>query len=390
MQEDFASVFSSTLVLGEYEKSVLSLLSSYDKEITIITTDNYFLKFVKPIQTLFSEKGKNVNVFSFSSAQITLNKEEVFENSNIVLAIGNSELIDLCRHFCQKTNKDLVVVLTDFIISSCFKGKVRGVTENGLFETKCALPKKVIVDYNILRELSKKRLADAFCNSLSVYFSLCELEISKPIKKLDENKLKISKSYVLKALDYLSSVDKNQFENLVMAEFSISYALFILDDLLDSSSESFALALSSKTGVSIYECKVKCAEILFKIYKTALQKNLALNDCYPNYLQYVEEFSAIFKIKEDIVLKNFETLEYEQLKKDYNLIFDNGNKSQVVDDMIKKFQSVKNNYSFVYSARQKRAVFTRSDLISALKALGVFAKDFLKILFDSGVIDSVE
>ncbi len=390
MQEDFTKVFSSTLKIGDYKESSLALFENFSEEITIVTTDNFFLKFVKPLDILLKERGKTVSVFSFSDGQILNSKEEIFKNEKILLAIGNSELIDLCRHFCQKFNVELVVVLTDLIISSAFKGVVRGVCEEGLFETKCSLPNKVIVDYNILREVSKKRMADSFCNSLSYYFSLCELELSKPAFSIQDEKFSLARSYVLKAMEFLKECDKKPFENLVLAEFSISYALYILEDLLKTTSESFALVLSQKTGVSLFECKARSAEILFNLYNKAMQKNVILNDAMPNYLQAVEAFCAIFKISEEVVLKNFIAYSFDEVKEKYNLIFEKEKKSQKLENMIKNFQEVKNCYKSIYSARQKRASFTKSELSSCLKASGVIANYLYKLLFDSGVIELVE
>ncbi len=314
---------------------------------------------------------------------------QVFDNLayqiDIIICVGKLEIINLLRYFLPK--KDIYYIPTDLVFYGAFSKECQ-IIKNGIVLTKEALLPTVIVDIDIFPKLKLRNIADGFCSVAVSAFWRIDYTLYSIIYscKLNEKALQaIDEAH--KVLNKINS--KNCYEVLLTCQIWLSFAVFNeskLDRLADLSVGIIFNRLSQST---MEECRFFAVEYLLKLYRAVLKVDIGNNLIYPDYLTNVLRLTELFSADSTEYLENHRVFADEFCQTALNKIC-NSNVDILVEKLLKILPSYKNAYKNLYKAKKARAKFEIEDSLKAISLAGVTSQGYLKLLFDSGVLQFIE
>ncbi len=311
--------------------------------------------------------------------------EDLVYDIDRIICVGKLEIINLLR--CFLPNKDILYIPTDLVFYGSFS-KECYIIKNGIVLTKKAKLPTVIVDIGIFPKLKLRNIADSFCSVAVSAFWKIDYTLLSIINnsKLNEKALQaVDEAH--KVLNKINS--KNCYEVLLTCQIWLSFAVETeskLDQLADLSVGIIFNRLSQST---MEECRFFAVEYLLKLYRAVLNVDVGNNLIYPDYLTNVLRLTELFSVNSTEYLENHKVYAEKFCQTMLNKIR-NSKVDTLVEKLLKTLPSYKNAYKNLYKAKKARAKFEIEDSLKAISLAGVTAQGYLKLLYDSGVLQLIE
>lgn len=373
--------FYKNLVIDRFENA---LKLSGEKILIAAFESDYLFYGIKIKEHL--EKNNDVLAVSLDSA---VYDENTFNNlacgKDKIICVGKIEIINLFRYFLPK--KHIYYVPTDLVFYSAFS-KESYIVRNGLVSKKQATLPTVIVDIDIFPKLKLRNIADAFCSVAVSAFWKVDYNLYCIINRLKQSKKGLAA--LEEAQQVLNKINsENCYEVLLTCQIWLALAVYeepSFDALTDLYVGFIFQRLSDST---LEECRFFAVEYLLKLYKATLQTDVGDNLIYPDYLTNILRLTELFNAEKSAYLERYNASDEGFLTAAFKKIKESNVKAEITK-LLKALPSYKNAYKNLYKAKKSRAKFAIEDSLKALSLAGVTSNGYLKILFDSGVLQQIE
>lgn len=260
--------------------------TSAGKKIDVVFTEKDYFKFGTSVLNPLKNACAEFSTLILEDKEFNHFKNKSFFNfsGEIVIVVGNSELINITAYYASIQNKTCYAVLTEPYCEYVLLNHAKIPTENVHINIEITPIKALIVDLDILRRASKEAFAESFIVSMSKLISLIDYKFNMLVsdgsyEQESYIKIKNTISLVASLFSY-----KNSNDVLIYAQFVFASEMRKSNVLKSSSVDLFAEAINLFEESARYGDKVLTAmKCVSGIYEMFFANNLfdVLN--LPNY-----------------------------------------------------------------------------------------------------------
>lgn len=370
-------------------------LSIAKKGVFLLSRDADYFVIGKEIKDALELKGINVENYTLddSMQNVPKNYKGLFkfdETIDLCIAVGSAELINVARYFCSRKGIKCVAVPTVITFFEIFNRFPVFLDEGMIKRVKCDDLTKIIIDLKIMAGLKKQAFADAFSQVVSKLCAVVEYKAECLLSKVECNDFAIGK--VLQIVNDLSEIDSEGAKTLVkIINAQLKMGLLLSKfEYLEGSETSLALILSTIGDSSIYECMFFSSVRLVKLFAVFLRLKLTNNVVTADYNSKMEMLSRMLDGDELQLNLDYEPLDCDEIISKTEILQNDSKLLGLLKSAEKFNERLQIAYGYVYNGRQKRADFTFNQLKLALKLAPYVSGEFLRLINDSGVLESVE
>ena len=374
--------FSNRLIIDKAERA----LDFKNEKILLASFEADYLFYGIKIKELLEKNNNSVVALSLDDK---VYKQEVFDSlalgASKIVCVGNIEIINLLRYFFS--NKHIYYVPTNLVFYASFSRECYIIKNGNVLSKQAELP-TVIVDIDIFPKLKLRNIADSFCSVAVSSFWKIDYYLYSIINGIAQNER--AKTAIDEAHKVLSKINSNNcYEILLSCQIWLSLAVY-LDSRLDTLTDlSVGIIFNRLSQSTMEECRFFAVEYLLKLYKATLQVSLEDNLIYPDYLTNILRLTELFDSDKSEYLETHKVIKDSYLASALRRVRESGVEA-MLDSLIKVLPSYKNAYKNLYKARKVRAKFEIEDSLKAISLAGVTSKSYLKLLFDSGILQLIE
>lgn len=304
-----------------------------------------------------------------------------------IIAVGNSDLINLARYFATMFKLKLVAVLTEVSFMTALSKTVLMFLDKIPQEFSVKSPDICVIDLTYLAGLKKQAYADAYCQVASKLVALFDKKVDALLK--GESFIEFER--ILQIISSLTKItsDGNPCKiSIINAQLRIGQFMREIGDF-SGSERVLSIVLSNIKSGSVYENEFFANKPLIKLYEAFLRVDMLSAMVSPNYNLHIKELGECLNCSELDIIKKYKPLDFETLKK-YVQIIKDGNLIATIKKLASINEKLEENYKFVYKAKQKRADFETKEFLRALNCCGYLTNSgLLKIISDSGALETL-
>lgn len=215
------------------------------KKFDIVFAESDYLKFSKNVIGAFKRACAEFSLLLFENKDYGHVKNKSFFNFNgdIVIVVGNMDLISITSHYASIQNKEVYAVLTEPCSEYLLLNKAR-IPANGIYATVDVTPIKCLIyDIGILSKASNEAYQESFINVISKLVTLIDYKFRVLITGREFNE----KSYqrIKTAISMVAGINgfENRKEVLIYAEAVLAVERKISDVIDDGAVELYTDAL---------------------------------------------------------------------------------------------------------------------------------------------------
>lgn len=237
------------------------------KKFDIVFVESDYLKFSKIIIGALKRACAEFSIFLIEDKDFTHSKNKSFFNFNgdIVVVVGNMDLISITSHYASIQNKEIYAVLTEPCAEYLLLNKAR-IFANGIYTSVDIKPiKSLIYDIDILIKASNEAYQESFINVISKLVTLIDYKFRVLItgKEFD------LKSYqrIKNAISLVAGINayENRKEVLIYAEAVMATERKLSEVIDDGAVELYCDALG------LFSSKAPKRERLFMAMRSILE-----------------------------------------------------------------------------------------------------------------------
>lgn len=256
------------------------------KKIDLVFTEKDYFKFGSTVLSPLKNACAEFSTLILEDKEFNHFKNKSFFNfsGEMVIVVGNSELISITAYYASIQKKTCYAVLTEPYSEYTLLTYAKVPTENVHISIEIAPIKALIVDLDILRRASKEAFAESFIVSMSKLISLIDYKFNMLVTDGSYNqesyiKIKNAISLVASLYSY-----KNSNDVLIYAQLVFASEMRKSNVLKSSSVDLFAEAINLFEEEASYGDKILTAmKCISGVYETFFANDLfdVLN--LPNY-----------------------------------------------------------------------------------------------------------
>lgn len=358
--------------------------------VALISRDSDYFALAKEIKDNFEDRGvtlKNIVLDdSFSPEPDTYLKLFCFpEDVTLIIAVGNSELINLARFFATMFKIKLIAVPTEIAFMTIFSKSCYLINEKLPEQFFVQVPELCVIDLQFLAGLKKQAFADAYCEVASKSIAFLDYKVDCILNNTDQKEI----DEVFNIITRLAKIDSEGNAckiSIINAELSMGLFLKSFGEF-SASEKSLAYLLSTKKENSHFENAFFVNKPLIKLYELFLRVDTIKTKISPDYNESISDLARLLNSSELEIIKKYKPLDFDELISKRQALIDGG-LLQIVRKLSKLIEKLEDNYRFVYKGRQKRAGFSLEELKRVLKLSSyLYGGGLLKLLNDSGMLE---
>ncbi len=256
------------------------------KKFNLVYTESDFLKFGKIVTNALKRACVEFSTLLIEDKGFDHAKNKSFFNfsGDIVLVVGNCDLISITSHYASLLGKDVYVILTEPCAEYLLINKAR-ILANGLYAlVDINPPKAIIIDINVLNKASIKSFQESFINVMSKLVTLIDYKFRVLItgEEFDVR----SYQNVKNAISLVAGLNayENRKEVLVYAEAVIAVERRRSNVLLGGAVEFYQDALGMfSSALSKGDKLLTAMRVIIELYEMLFTNDLSNLLCVADY-----------------------------------------------------------------------------------------------------------